>query len=1034
MTGVNIKQISALQYPFFSGGGRMGNLMRNKDWSLTAAGTPDTWPQSLRTTLSILLNSKFPMFLWWGPELICFYNDAYRPSLGENGKHPQILGMPAKEAWPEIWDIIKPLIDQVLSGGESIWSEDELIPIYRNGKLEDVYWTFSYSPVNDESGKPAGVFVTCTETTAKIIINKKLQESKEELQFAIEAAELGTWDYNPSTNKFTANHLLKEWFGLLDTGEIELQQAIKVIAEKDRQGIITSIEKVLDYSNGGIYDEKFSIIHPLTGKEINVHAKGRAWFNNEKISYRFTGTMLEVTKEVLATKKLEASKLRFQAAVNAIEGILWTNDAEGKMTGQQSGWSALTGQTFDEYQGYGWSGAVHPDDVDGTVKAWNEAVAKRTNFVYEHRVKLKNNTWGFFSVKAIPLLDTDGAIIEWVGVHTNITEQKKSEAVIRESEERFRNVADSAPVLIWMTDTDKTCTFLNTAWLNFTGKSMEEEYGFGWMDGLHPEDYQRCVDTFTTCFNNRETFYMEYRVKRHDGEYRWLSDNGTPRFTDEGIFAGYIGACMDIHDRLIFQKKLKEDEERLNIVIKASDLGTWELNLKTMEVIYSERYIQMFGYDKSAVLCHKEILEHLHPDDLPKRKAAFISALSNGTLHYESRIIWKNKSVHWVENKGKVFYDEENKPDKIIGTTRDTTEDKMYEQQLLDREQKFRLLADSMPQFVWTGDAAGNLNYFSKAVYDYSGLTAEQLDKEGWLQIVHPDDREANVKAWAHAVNTGTDFIFEHRFGRYDGVYRWQLSRAIPQRDAAGNIQMWVGTSTDIQDMKEQDQQKDFFMSMASHELKTPITSIKGYVQILQSTYQKSEDGFLKNSLRVIDKQIITLTDLIADLLDVSKIKSGSLVLNKENFEITELIGEVVNEITHINPGYTINIKDAGKVLIYADKGRIGQVLINFLTNAVKYSPNSKKITVESFIKDTEVLVSVEDSGIGISKADQEKIFERFYRVEGKNEKTFPGFGIGLFIASEIIQRHNGKIGVTSEPGKGAVFFFSIPLLRSLGV
>jgi signal transduction histidine kinase len=153
---------------FLQGGGELGRLMRSKDWSRTPLGNIEKWPQSLRTALGIVLHSKFPMFLFWGPQLTCFYNDAFRPSLGNDGKHPAILGIPAQEAWAEIWHIIKPMIDQVMDGGEGIWSEDQLIPIFRNGSIEKVYWTFSYSPIIDESGKPAGVFVTCMETTSKV--------------------------------------------------------------------------------------------------------------------------------------------------------------------------------------------------------------------------------------------------------------------------------------------------------------------------------------------------------------------------------------------------------------------------------------------------------------------------------------------------------------------------------------------------------------------------------------------------------------------------------------------------------------------------------------------------------------------------------------------------------------------------------------------------------------------------------------------------------------------------------------------------
>ncbi|MEP6845321.1 MAG: PAS domain-containing protein [Panacibacter sp.] len=174
------------KYNFLKGGGETAKLIAAIDWTQTSLGSIESWPQSLYTTLSIILHSKFPMFLFWGPDLICFYNDAYRPSLGNDGKHPSAMGSPGEDVWPEIWDIIKPLIDQVLNNGEATWSEDQLIPIYRNGHLEDVYWTFSYSPVNDESGKPGGVFVTCTETTAKVKLLHRVERNEKKFREMVE--------------------------------------------------------------------------------------------------------------------------------------------------------------------------------------------------------------------------------------------------------------------------------------------------------------------------------------------------------------------------------------------------------------------------------------------------------------------------------------------------------------------------------------------------------------------------------------------------------------------------------------------------------------------------------------------------------------------------------------------------------------------------------------------------------------------------------------------------------------------------------
>ncbi|MBO9614916.1 MAG: PAS domain-containing protein [Dyadobacter sp.] len=177
-------------FHFIQGGGEMGALTRSFDWSQTPIGPPEQWQQSLRTTLGIVLHSAFPMFLFWGDDLICFYNDAFRPSLGAEGKHPA-LGRKGEEVWPEIWDFIGPLLTKVMTTGEPVWFEDQLVPFFRNGKIEDIYWTFSYSPVYDDSGRVNGVFVTCTETTQKVMIFNRLHDSERRFQNLVSDATVG---------------------------------------------------------------------------------------------------------------------------------------------------------------------------------------------------------------------------------------------------------------------------------------------------------------------------------------------------------------------------------------------------------------------------------------------------------------------------------------------------------------------------------------------------------------------------------------------------------------------------------------------------------------------------------------------------------------------------------------------------------------------------------------------------------------------------------------------------------------------------
>lgn len=235
--------------------------------------------------------------------MIQFYNDAYRPSLGKEGKHPLALGQEAKDCWPEIWEIIEPLIKQVLTTGEATWSANQLIPIFRNGSLEDVYWTFSYSPVYNAEGKPYGVLVVCNETTQEMENLAAIKEAKDELEFTIEAAELGAWDLDPATNRFKGNKRLKNWFGVGDDEEIELESAINAIAKGDRERVVQAIEDVLNPASSGNYNIDYSINNPHTGVEKIVRVKGKVLFSNQGKPVKFSGIMQDITEECLRQKQ-----------------------------------------------------------------------------------------------------------------------------------------------------------------------------------------------------------------------------------------------------------------------------------------------------------------------------------------------------------------------------------------------------------------------------------------------------------------------------------------------------------------------------------------------------------------------------------------------------------------------------------------------------------------------------------------------------------------------------------------------------------
>ncbi len=216
---------------------------------------------------------------------------------------------------------------------------------------------------------------------------------------------------------------------------------------------------------------------------------------------------------------------------------------------------------------------------------------------------------------------------------------------------------------------------------------------------------------------------------------------------------------------------------------------------------------------------------------------------------------------------------------------------------------------------------------------------------------------------------------------------------------------------------------------MASHELKTPITSIKAYTQLLAKTYVDTDNELLKSALGKIENQINKMTKLVIDFLKLSKIESGKLQLDSEIFNINKLVREEAADMQMVSVNHKILIDEDKPVNISADRERIAQVVNNFLNNAVKYSPDDKQIVIKIEQSEAMVTVSVTDNGIGIKPDEHDKIFERFYRAKANTNTSFSGFGIGLYICAEIIRRHGGKIGVRSEEGKGATFYFTLPVI-----
>ena len=282
-----------------------------------------------------------------------------------------------------------------------------------------------------------------------------------------------------------------------------------------------------------------------------------------------------------------------------------------------------------------------------------------------------------------------------------------------------------------------------------------------------------------------------------------------------------------------------------------------------------------------------------------------------------------------------------------------------------------------------------------------------------------------------NALRTGKPIIGkEMMFERRDGKTVFLQVSSSPIRNNADKIIAAASIISDISRQKELERQKDDFIGIASHELKTPVTSLKVYTQTLESSFRKKGDLKAADQLERMDSQLIRLTSLINDLLDVTKIQSGRLQFDASVFDFNILVSEIVEEMQLTARHHTLISELDVPANVRADRERIGQVLINLITNAIKYSPQADRIIVKSEVREGAVFLKVQDFGVGIPHDKQTRVFEQFFRVEGAEQNTFPGLGLGLYISAEIVKREGGSIWVESEEGKGSTFCFSLPVFR----
>ena len=349
----------------------------------------------------------------------------------------------------------------------------------------------------------------------------------------------------------------------------------------------------------------------------------------------------------------------------------------------------------------------------------------------------------FLIALAIPLMFL-AAVIE---------ERTKGNAQLRESEERFRVVADAAPVLIWMAGVDKLCTFFNKPWLEFTGRSIEQELGNGWAEGVHPDDLQKCLEIYTQAFDARQPFVMQYRLRRNDGEYRWVSDQGVARHTAQGGFAGYIGSCVDVTELMRQEEALREFEERVVLAAQAAHLGVWEMDHGTKEVWMSDSARTLFQFDSETRLDHPAVQDRVHPEDRALRDSAVKRAIeTGGGYEIEYRLLLPDGNLRWIGERGRCVTGKNRKGIRLIGVSIDITPRKLAEAEALRQRDELSHLSRVALMGEMSASIAHELNQPLAGIASNAGAGQRFIDR-GNVDLQEIRELLADIRADARRAN-----------------------------------------------------------------------------------------------------------------------------------------------------------------------------------------------------------------------------------------------------------------------------------------